>query len=96
MISETIIKAAEIEKAVRYMADCGANSVEICTIPAGSVVSMRNGDLVITPAYDGPKPSSVTVGCPNYDAPGAIQMWSSRERTPEGPQKRLPAKLRLV
>lgn len=62
MISETIIKAAEIEKAARYMAGCGANSVEICTIPAGATVSMRNGDLVIVTETPDAVPAKLEVG----------------------------------
>lgn len=60
MIAEIIVPKEQLQKAADLMMAGGVNSVVIAEIPAGSVVSMRNGDLVITPASDGLKPSSVT------------------------------------
>lgn len=47
MISETIIKSDEIEKAVNFMMNQHLDNIVLATIPAGAIVSMRDGDLVI-------------------------------------------------
>lgn len=63
MISETIIKAAEIEKAVEIMMKQFLDNITLAmSMPPGSIVSMRNGDLVIVTETPDAVPPKLEVG----------------------------------